>query len=465
MNDFQFLALGGAREIGANSFYYKFGSHGVLIDAGLHPEKTGWDAFPKTELLAPDSVGTFIITHAHADHIGGVPYVLQSQPQARVIATAETIQICEIMLANSAGLLPRQHPKEVIDKLTNYTEEKLPEVIGAIEPFRFGATRTIGTNGESLRASFFMSGHILGAAGILFEYGGKRVYHTGDIAMHDQYLIGKADLPHAPVDILVTESTNGLWDAYLTHSRDQELTRLLEVISQTITEGGSVLIPCFALGKMQEALVMLWDAMCVGRIPSVNIYTGGLGRRISEIYDKNQYSGSRIRTDKLTADIPQQELPRRDGLFGGKFFKEPSIVLASSGMMQEGTASYLLAQRWLRHQHFAICFIGYTDPRTPGFAVANAQRGKRLRFGSMKREVPVRCRIERFRFSAHARRDGLLEIVEKLQPKYVVMTHGDTQAMNSLGESVLEHFPGTKVSAPEIGKWYRLANGEAGRGV
>lgn len=457
MNDFQFLALGGAREIGANSFFYQFGPHGILVDAGLHPERSGWDAFPKTELLAPHSVNTFIITHAHADHIGGVPYVLQSQPQARMLATPETIQITEIMLANSASLMQRQHPKEVIDKLTHYNDEKLPEIIDAIEPMRFGSSRTIGANGSTLKASFYMSGHILGAAGILFEYGGKRIFHTGDVAMHEQYLIGKAELPDAPVDILVTESTNGLWDAYLTHSREQELDRLIEVIKHTLEEGGSVLIPCFALGKMQEALVMLWDAMCAKRLPAVDIYTGGLGRRISEVYDKNQYSGSRIRNDRLTSDIPQTELPRRDGLFGGKFFKTPSIVLASSGMMQEGTASYLLAQRWLRHENFAICFIGYTDPRTPGYQVANAQRGKRIKFGSMKREVPVRCRIERFRFSAHARRDGLLEIVEKLKPKYVVMTHGDQQAMNALGESVLERFPGTKVSAPEVGKWYRLA--------
>lgn len=457
MNDFQFLALGGAREIGANSFFYRLGPHGVLVDAGLHPEKTGWEAFPKTELLTPDAVNAFVITHAHADHIGGIPYVLQSQPQARMIATSETIQIAEIMLRNSASLMQRQHPKEVMDALTHYSEEKLPEIIDAIEPVRFGATKTIGSNGSTLKASFYMGGHILGAAGVLFEYANKRIFHTGDIAMHDQYLIGKAELPDKHVDVLVTESTNGLWDAYLTHSREQELERLLAVINQTIDDGGSILIPCFALGKMQEALTMLWDAMCAKRIPSVDIYTGGLGRLISEVYDKNQYSGSRIRNDKLTSDIPQIELPRRDGLFGGKYFKTPSIVLASSGMMQEGTASYLLAQRWLRHEHFAICFIGYTDPRTPGYEVANAQRGKRIRFGSMKREVPVRCRIERFRFSAHARRDGLLDIVERLRPKFVVMTHGDQQAMNSLGESVLERFPGTKVSAPEIGKWYRLA--------
>ena len=132
-------------------------------------------------------------------------------------------------------------------------------------------------------------------------------------------------------------------------------------------------------------------------------------------------------------------------------------MIAASGMMQEGTASYLLAQRWLRHENFAICFIGYTDPRTPGYAVQHAIRGKRVKFGSMKRDVPVRCRIERFRFSAHAKRDELIEIVNRLNPKQVLLTHGDIPAMNSFGDTLLKSFPGITVSAPEVGKWYKVA--------
>jgi Cft2 family RNA processing exonuclease len=125
-------------------------------------------------------------------------------------------------------------------------------------------------------------------------------------------------------------------------------------------------------------------------------------------------------------------------------------------MMQTGTSSYFLAQRWLRQKNFAICFIGYTDPRTPGYVVSHAEHGQRIKFGSMKREVPVRCEIERFRFSAHARREELLEIINRLRPKHVVLTHGDVDAMNAFGELIMESFPGTKVSAPENGKWYNL---------
>jgi cleavage and polyadenylation specificity factor subunit 3 len=453
-----FIALGGAREIGANSFYYNIDGHGLLIDAGLHPEKTGWDAFPQVQWLGDSRVDTFIVTHAHTDHLGAVPYLLQKYPDTKLYASDETIELAKIMLSNSASLLPKQHPIEIVEQLTNYTMAGIGKVLTDFNTLSLGASATIrnGAAKPNIKTTFYQSGHILGAAGVLIEVGDKRIFHTGDTSLHDQHLIASAELPDAPVDVLVTESTNGLVDAYLTHSREAELDRLLTTITEVLEGGGSVLIPVFALGKMQEILSMLWSAMRERKLPTVDIYTGGMARRISEVYDKFRGSPSRTAFDDIIVDIPQQEVPRRDGLFSGKYFRDPSIVLASSGMMQEGTASYLLAQRWLRERSFAICFVGYTDPRTPGYVVSHAEQGQRIRFGSMKRDVPVRCRIERFRFSAHARRGELLQIVERLRPKQVVLTHGDEKAMAAFGELILQNFPDTIVSAPEMGKWYKL---------
>ncbi len=454
--DLKFMALGGGREIGANSFYYGVGGHGILVDAGLHPEKTGWDAFPKIEALGGASVDSFLVTHAHTDHLGAVPFVLQSHPDVDLLATSETIALAQIMLQNSASLLPKQHPREVVDALTNYSLAALPETIAKFQPLELGASRELA--GGDVKVTYYPSGHILGAAGILVESDGSRVFHTGDTSLHAQRIVGGAKLPHEPVDVLVSESTNGVVDAYLTHSRERELERLIETINETLAAEGSVLIPVFALGKLQEMLAMIGDAMRAGKIPTVPVYTGGMGRKISEVYDQFLMSKSRVNGLDTLSEIEQVEIPRRDGLFGGKFFREPSILLAASGMMQESTGSYLLAQRWLRLPHFAICFVGYTDPRTPGYIVSHAERGQRIRFGSMKRDVPVRCRVERFRFSAHARREELLEIVRRLQPKKVVLTHGDEKAMAAFGELILDTFPGTIVTAPEVGKWYSLSN-------
>ena len=456
------MALGGGREIGANSFFYDIDGHGLLIDAGLHPEKTGWDAFPLIKHLGERQIDSFIVTHAHTDHLGAVPFILQKKAPKQVLASEETIELARIMLANSASLLPKQHPDEVLRELTNYSLEGIADVIDQLTPFSLGSSTVLhnSTPEKTIKASFYQSGHILGAGGVLIESNGTRIFHTGDTSLHEQRLIASAELPEGPVDILVTESTNGLNDAYLTHSRELELERLLATLNATIEQGGSILIPVFALGKLQEMLSTLWDAMCEGRLQKVDIYTGGMGRRISDVYDQFKTSRSRTRADDSLIDIPQKELPRRDGLFNGKYFREPSIVLAASGMMQEGTASYLLAQRWLRESNFALCFVGYTDPRTPGYVVSHAKRGDRIRFGSMRRDVPVRCTVERFRFSAHARRDELLMIVDRLRPKHVVLTHGDEQAMSAFGGLILDSFPGTVVSAPELGKWYRLTEAQ-----
>jgi cleavage and polyadenylation specificity factor subunit 3 len=448
------MALGGGREIGANSFYYGLDGHGLLIDAGLHPEKVGWDAFPKVEALDGSPVDTFIISHAHSDHLGGVPYLLQSYPTANVYATSETIELARIMLANSASLLPKQHPQEVLNALPNYNVEALPETFEKMRPFELGSTQTF--NSGEVKATLYASGHILGAAGILLETGGLRIFHTGDTSLHAQRVVGGAELPDKPVDVLVTESTNGVVDAYLTHSREKELERLIQTMNEIFEQEGSVLIPVFALGKLQEMLTMIADAMSQGRLPKVPIYTGGMGRLISNVYDSFPNSRSRTNPRDMISEIEQQDLPKRDQLFSGKYFREPSIVLAASGMMQDGTPSYFLAQRWLRLAHFAILFVGYTDPRTPGYVVSHAERGTRIKFGSMKRDVPVRCLIERFRFSAHARREELMEIVHRVRPKKVLLTHGDERAMAAFGELILQHYPDITVMAPEVGKWYAL---------
>lgn len=448
------MALGGGREIGANSFYYGLDGHGLLIDAGLHPEKLGWDAFPKIEALGGHPVDTFLISHAHSDHLGGVPYILQSHPHASVFATSETIELSRIMLQNSASLLPKQHPKEVLDALPSYHVEALGETFDRMQPLELGSSRSFSDG--KIKATLYSSGHILGAAGILLETDGLRIFHTGDTSLHAQRVVGGAELPDKPVDILVSESTNGVVDAYLSHSRERELDRLIETINSVFAEDGSVLIPVFALGKLQEVLTMISDAMLAGRLPKVPIYTGGMGRLISNVYDSFPNSRSRTNPKDMLSEIEQSDLPKRDQLFSGKYFREPSIVLAASGMMQDGTPSYMLAQRWLRLAHFAICFVGYTDPRTPGYVVSHAERGTRIKFGSMKRDVPVRCRIERFRFSAHARREELMEIVHRVRPKKVLLTHGDERAMAAFGELILQSYPDITVMAPEVGKWYAL---------
>src|ERR1017187_7640019 len=240
------MALGGGREIGANSFYYAFDGHGILIDAGLHPEKTGWAAFPAIQALEGSKIDEFLVTHAHTDHLGAVPFVLQSSPKVPIYATSETIELSKIMLQNSASLLPKQHPQDVLDALPMYQPTALDETFAKMRPLELGASESF--NSGSIKVKYYPSGHILGAAGILIETDGRRIFHTGDTSLHAQRLIGGAQLPDGPIDVLISESTNGVVDAYLTHSRERELERLIQTINEIISAEGSILIPVFALG-------------------------------------------------------------------------------------------------------------------------------------------------------------------------------------------------------------------------
>jgi cleavage and polyadenylation specificity factor subunit 3 len=183
------------------------------------------------------------------------------------------------------------------------------------------------------------------------------------------------------------------------------------------------------------------------KITSVDIYTGGIGNKINRIYDYNRYVVNRNEKELMFSDIPQKnlnELREYDDLF-----KSPSIVLASSGMMIESTFSFLLAKQWLQKKDSAIFTVGYMDPSTPGSIISKAKRGDKIQVTDRDKKVEVNCEIKNFMLSAHSKREELVSIVKNLNPDKVILIHGDKEAIDWIGASVLKQFPGKRVFAAE----------------
>ncbi|PIU45134.1 MAG: MBL fold metallo-hydrolase [Ignavibacteriales bacterium CG07_land_8_20_14_0_80_59_12] len=448
----QFLPAGSAGEIGASCFYLNIDGTGVVLDSGTHPRKEGICALPQFDLFKDLPVDFGIISHAHQDHLGSLPFLVRRHPYIRLFATPQTRAIAELTLHDAVSILQGQFKDD--DPVRPYTHEEIDLLTQSILTRPYGEAFPIeGLRQRSsvpLNATFFDAGHILGSAGILIEQNGSRIFFTGDVNLDAQTLLPGASLPNGTVDVLVLESTLGATDSSTIPSWGVEAGRLAKRANDVLEEGGSILMPVFALGKMQEMLALVWQLMERGRLPRVPVYTGGIGWKINRLYDQYRYAVPRVDGEFELAAVPQENIFKAERV--EEFFRKPCIVLASSGMMIEGTMSFKLAKRWLMIKRNAIFTVGYMDPLTPGYRVLMAERGSRIQLTDFEDLQTVKCSIERFRFTAHAKREGLLEVVRRLRPKRVVLVHGDESAVDWMGYSILASFPGTKVHVAETGK-------------
>jgi Cft2 family RNA processing exonuclease len=299
----------------------------------------------------------------------------------------------------------------------------------------------------TIKAEFFDAGHIIGSAGILLKTDNKKIFFTGDINLSSQTLLSGAILPTEKIDILITETTYGSTDSALLNSWEKETDRFSSSITKVINNGGSVLIPVFALGKLQEMLSTVWVQVQKNKITNVDIYTAGIGKKINLVYDYNRYAVNRNQKDLILNEIPQRNLNELNDF--NELFKFPCIVLASSGMIIESTNSFILAKNWLQKKDSAIFTVGYMDPSTPGEKIVKAKKGDMIHLTEKDKKVEVKCDIKNFRFSAHSKREEIVSIVKKLNPDTIILLHGDKKAIDWTGASILKQYPKKKVYAAE----------------
>ncbi len=442
----EFLPLGGAGEIGANSYYLNIDGLGIILDCGMHPQKTGLESLPKFNLLEDKPTDYVLISHAHQDHLNALPFLIKKFPHLKIITTPQTRAVAELTLHNAISILKRQVDESDFEI---YSQDEVDLLIKSINYKSYHEKFTLESLNSSaeIETEFFDAGHIIGSAGILLAFNDKRIFFTGDINLSSQTLLSGANLPSEKIDILITETTYGSTDSSVINKWEKEVDRFSSSINQVINNGGSVLIPVFALGKLQEMLATIWLQMQKNKITSVDIYTGGIGNKINRVYDYNRYVINRNEKELMLSNIPQKnlnELKDYDNLF-----KIPSIVLASSGMMVEFTNSFMLAKRWLQKKDSAIFTVGYMDPSTPGSIISRARKGDKIQLTEKDRKAEVKCEVKNFRFSAHSKREELVSLVNKLHPRTIVLIHGDWDAIDWIGAAILKQFPGKKVYAAE----------------
>jgi len=446
-----FLPIGGGNEIGANSYYLNFNGNGIILDCGIHPQRTGLESLPDFDLIKDKSIDSCLISHAHQDHIGSLNFLVKKFPYVKIITTPQTRALAELTLHNSVSILKKEIEKTDFEF---YSHDEVDLLIKMIEYKEYQNEFELNSfhqqKDAKVNSTFYDAGHILGSAGILLENNNYKIFYTGDINLSSQTLQPAAKLPETKIDTLILETTYGATDSDLLLDWNSESQRFAKEANNILNNGGSILIPVFSLGKMQEMLGTIWQLMLKRKLTNVDIYTGGLSTKINRAYDYNRFTVRRVDEEFELSSIPQKDYYEISN--PEEFFKHPCIVLASSGMMIKSTASFTFAKRWLKQKDSAIFTVGYMAEDTPGYIIANSEREDKIQLIELDGPVEVNCTIQNFKFSAHARREDLLKIVDKLKPDNVILTHGDEEALDWMGSSILKKYKNIKVQTAEVGK-------------
>ena len=445
----KFTNLTRAEEIGANCYLLEAAGVRVLLDAGMHPRESGVLASPDFSLLGDRGFDAMVLSHAHQDHVGCLPLAMRQAPGAPVFMTEATAGLSDVMLHNSVNVMMRQREELAAQDLPLFTHREVEKMSADWEIVRLGERLDLG--GGGLTAEFCDAGHILGSSGVLFEAEGRRIFYTGDVNFEDQTLMRGAKFPEKNIDVLVMETTRGDSPTPQGMTRRTEEDRFLATLQSALDEGGPVLLPVFALGKTQELLALLYEAKKRGALQgSFGLFVGGLSAKVTAVTDRLRGRAPRRHGDlKLAECLPMEVVGGRE--IADLPVRSRTVYAISSGMMTENTLSNILAPRILEDPRAHCMFVGYSDPRSPAGRLRAGKEGDEVLLDPRHRPVRRRCRLDEFTLSAHSTREGLLHYVERVQPKKLLLVHGESPAVGWFAREVPKVSPQTEVILPAPG--------------
>ena len=462
----KFLALGATDAVGASSHYLNLSGTGLVLDAGANPSEDGPASVPNYDRIrrtSEEGAGGYVdhalITHAHHDHFGTLPVLVEEFPHVKAHMTRATHKLIEFLLPASARLQRRRQQEGSTDHDPLFSEDDL-QLQGSLyldhgleAPFDVS-----GPKGEGpVEATFFDAGHILGSAGVLLRYEEngrpRRVFYTSDTNTAPQSIIPGAAYPEEPVDVLIMETTGGADSEAEKTNRALEEEKFCAALRRTMQRGGAALVPVFVMGRAQEVLALIDRFKRRGDLdPEVPVYTAGSMRAIADLYDKTRETTPRLNPNFRVFGVDQKKLPYgRDKL--KRTLQGPAIHVVSSGMMFGQTLSNRLARDLVGDPKSAILRVGYAVEDSPADRLMKAaENGQAVTLHEDSGPQPLQAEVERFRLSGHSHRQQLLDVAARLDPEKIILVHGETEAKDWVAARLRERLPEAEVLRPQQGE-------------
>ncbi|WP_435186018.1 MBL fold metallo-hydrolase [Halobellus sp. EA9] len=401
--------LGGAREVGRSAILVN-GS--LLLDYGT---LTGNPPQFPVETPEPEAV---VASHGHLDHVGAIPSLLSGDRRPPIHWTPPTRELALTLARDTLRLHGGTYD-------CPFTEEEVRRVTQVSETHGYGESFEAAGHEVTL----FDAGHIPGSAHVLVDDGDTRLLYTADFHTDDQRLVS-ASTARPDADAVICEST---YSDVEHEARAAIERRFAESLRATVWEGGTVVVPAFAIGRTQEILL-------VCEANDIDCYVDGMGKGVTEMLRRHPEfvrDADALRRAKSNARF----VDGRDGQ-RKRIADQNTVIVTTSGMLSGGPAmTYVPAIR--ANPTNKIALTGYQVEGTPGRDLL--ERGRAEIDG---RVMPISARVEWYDFSAHADREGLLKLLSEYRDVPVFVNHGDrceAFAAELNGE-------GYRASAPAVGE-------------
>ena len=448
--------LGAAKTVTGSCCCIETQNTKFLVDCGLFQGQSKEDVLNAEKFpFNPAELDYIFLTHAHIDHSGRIPKIYKDGFKGEVYATKATVELCAIMLPDSGHIQEFENewknkkrlragkpPEEPI-----YTYQDALDCIQLFKKVNYGEVIKIN---DEIKVRFNDAGHILGSAIIeiwILEKGKEtKIVFSGDLGNRDMPIIRDPSIIES-ADYLVIESTYG---NRIHENQNNRFEYFVDIINETIDNGGNVVIPSFAVGRTQEVIYELnkekesFDSKLKKLFNTPVFVDSPLAISATEVFRNNldcydDEAREYINNGDNPLDFPGLQFTRTAD--ESKALNErsgSSIIISASGMCEAGRIKHHLKHNLWRKES-TILFVGYQAQGTLGRKLVDGAKKVKI-FGE---DISVNARIEMIEgFSGHADKEGLLNWIERFnrKPSKIFIVHGEEESMVSFAREINEKF-------------------------
>ena len=429
--------LGGGRQVGRSCLLLQTPQTKILLDCGINVAARGKEKFPYLDIseFKINELDAIILSHAHLDHSGLIPYLFKMGYRGPLYMTAPTRDIAALLALDFIGVAYKQAAAPL------FSSTDVKEMVKHTICLSYNEVTDIAPD---MRITFYNSGHALGSAIIHMNIGNgaHNLIYTGDFKFAKTRLLDRAIANFPRLETMIVESTYGGKNNVLPPRKDSEELMINE-IKETIDKKGKVLIPELGLGRAQETMLILEEAMRSNRLPKVPIYIDGMIWDINGIHTAYpDFLNSQIRREIFQDNNPfisdtfkrvGSSSERKEVIEGG-----PCIVLATSGMLVGG-ASVEYFRHFSSNKKNKMCFVCYQGSGSLGRQVQDGVKQVQMSVDGKDEIIEVNMDVITIDgLSAHAGRNELLEYANRTQPRAnkIIINHGEQSRCLDLATSI-----------------------------